>query len=55
MPTGSGRIIPNNELGGGGGVTINISGVTISNGMELNDLTDKIKSVIYNEHKYARL
>jgi hypothetical protein len=55
MPTGSGRIIPNNEMGGGQSINITFQNVTVSNGMELNDLTDKIKSVIYNEHKYARL
>ncbi len=55
VPTGSGRVIPNSQLGGGQSVNISFGNVSISNGMELEDLTNKIKSVIYNEHKFARL
>lgn len=56
IPTGSGRVMTNSQtMNWGQSVNISFGNVTISNGMELEDLTNKIKSVIYNEHKYARL
>jgi len=55
MPAWSWRIVPNNQIWGGQSINISFWDVTLSNGIELDMLTDKIKSVIYNEHKYARL
>lgn len=55
VPTWSGRVVPNNQLGGWQSINITFQNVNVSNGIELDALAEKIKSVIYNEHRYARL
>lgn len=55
MPTGSGRIIPNNQLGGGGSISINMWGVQIYNEADENRLIEKMKRMLTQEAKNYNL
>jgi len=55
-PPRSGNIVPNHELGGGSqSIAVNFGTVNVYNEADENRLVDKIKSVLYQESKYARL
>lgn len=49
------NIIPNNALGGSASVNINISGVSINNGMDLDSFASRLKSEIARSIELSRL
>lgn len=55
VPKTSGTIVSNDSLGGSGGITINMGGVTVQNAADENRLIEKMKTMLKQESKAFNL